>query len=541
MLACLPEELHIRETPPPRATHVTSLPPELQALTRPEAYAHPVDVVELIETHISWVLLAGEFAYKIKRPVCYPFLDMRSAERRRFLCEEELRLNRRFAPQLYLRVCQVVAHTGGARMDAEGAVLAHAVQMRRFDPLQQLDRLLERRRVEPYELEQFGRSLALVHERLPAVPSAALWGRPQHVRQLVLRNAQECAAAAGGFGDGARVEAVRERLEQQLPAAAAGMASRRASGCVRECHGDLHSRNIVRLAGRLSAFDCIEFEPNFRWIDVAEEIALLEVDLAARERPLHAHAFRSGYLSQSGDYGACRLLRLYEAHRALVRAKVAALSAAGAAAAAEAWRAEYDRLLGCAQRALEPQSPRLVLTCGLAGSGKTWLARALAPRLDAVHVRSDVERKRLAGLPQLARTHSQAGAGLYSQRLSEQLYARLADIAQQILGGGYSVIIDASFARRAHRALLQQVARHLGLPTTLIYCQAPLAVLRTRIKSRAQERRDPSEADEAVLNWQLQHFESLSPEEDLEVVHLTSSDGQAFEQLCRLLGPGLCR
>jgi uncharacterized protein len=513
----------------------TQLPRPLASLLTASAYPHPVERVELIETHVSWVLLAGAFAYKIKRPVRYPFVDQSSPERRRLLCEEELRLNRRFAPELYLGVCEIVSVDGDARIDATGPLLEHAVRMRRFDRADELDRLLDAWRIEPPELEAFGRELAAIHARLPAATEASAWGRPADIAKLILRNLDECADASIVFDRRDDVVALRGALEGRLEAAAALMAARRAAGRVRECHGDLHCRNVVRVEARLVAFDCLEFDAALRWIDVADEIALLSSDLLARNRPVRAHAFRGGYLAESGDYQACRLLKLYQAHRALVRAKVAAIAAASVEDENERrpLRDEHSRLLDCARIFLDSRAarPALVLMCGLSGSGKTWLARQLSPRLSAVHLRSDIERKRRAGLAPLSSSHSEVGAGLYAPETSEAVYEGLARAAEDIIAGGYTAVIDAAFLRRAQRAHFPALARRLGVPLQMVLCEAQLAVLRARIAARRQAVLDASEADAAVLDWQLAHLEMPVPEEGIETIRVDSADTDALERI----------
>ncbi len=529
---------------------IASLPGLLGALLQPGAYPHGVGVVELITTHISWVLLAGEYAYKIKRPVRYSFIDLTSLERRRLLCEEELRLNRRFAPDLYLDVCKVIAAGGTVRMEVPGAtshtdagcnaeeILDYSVRMHRFPRAEELDRLLDARRIEPHELETFGHRLAHMHARLPAAPATSSWGRPEQVQVQVLRNLLGCVDAAAVFGWSHEVLALRSTLQTRLAAAAPWMAARRASGKVRECHGDLHCRNIARIRGRLVPFDCLEYDPALRWIDTADEIAFLSSDLKARGWPLHAHAFRGSYLAESGDYHACRVLSLYEAHRALVRAKIAALSAAHDTQAGmrDALRQEHLRLVTFAAEALVPKTPRLLLMSGLSGSGKTWLARQLAERLSAVHVRSDVERKRRAGLHELAPSHSRLGEDLYSAEASATLYGQLARAAEDVLSGGVTVIVDATFLMRAQRARFAELAVRLRIPLCLILCEAPEPTLRARIEERASSRRDPSEADPGVLAWQLTRREPPSLEEGIEVIPVDTVRPDALEWTLRHIG-----
>jgi aminoglycoside phosphotransferase family enzyme/predicted kinase len=481
-------------------------------LMNPAAYPHEVRYVRLIETHISWVLLTGEYAYKIKRPVVYPFVDLRAAERRAFYCAEEVRLNRRFAPELYLDVCEVREDRDSVRIGGSGRVVEHCVKMRQFARDEELDRLLETRAVEPDALEDFGRDLADLHAKLPAASAAERWGSAKEVGKVVLGNVQQYEQAATRIGFPAELN-LRAALSSQLTSLGATIDARRERGRVRECHGDLHTRNIVRIGGRLVAFDCMEFEPAFRWIDVAEEVALLLADLRARGHGRHAHAFVSGYLTRSGDFGLCRVLDLYQAHRALTRAKVAALQTA---------RADHDAQVQVARRALVRKSPLLVLITGLSGSGKTWLARQLAPDLGAVHLRSDVERKRLAGLAERANSRSDTGAGLYSADQTDRVYAHLAKCAEEVLAGGYPVIVDATFSLRSQRALFADLARRMSVRLQVVYCDAPLSVLRQRIEERNAAGRDASEADLAVLDWQLKHREPIEPAESLDVLRISA-------------------
>jgi aminoglycoside phosphotransferase family enzyme/predicted kinase len=490
----------------------------------PGAYPHPVEHVRLIETHVSWVLLAGELAYKIKRPVQYPFVDMRTEAQRHFFCREELRLNRRFAPELYLEVVPIARIGGGVRVGGSGEVIEHAVCMRRFDTREELDCLLAEARVEPRELAQFGEQLARIHERLAPIDASERYGTFESVSTSLLENVSQVvsiSARAGLMIDG---QTLRQLMHERLHEMRTLIDARHAAGRVRECHGDLHCRNVVRSGGRLVAFDALEFEPAFRWIDIAEEIAFLCMDLHRRGGVAHANAFLNGYLSESGDYEALRLLRMYAAHRALVRAKVAGLEAQSAASDtgpanhSEQHASDHQAYLDCARDLLASRQPDLILMSGLSGSGKTWLAQRLAGRLDAIHVRSDVERKRLAGLAAQESSRSGLGQGLYGPGANERTYERLARCASDILRGGFRAIVDATFQRRADRALFGRVAANLGLRVVLIRCHAPAEVLRSRILDRARRGNDASEADLAVLDRQQASYEAIDSAEGLEVI-----------------------
>jgi uncharacterized protein len=511
---------------------MSAFPEQLRALLYPRAYPHPVRAVELIETHISWVLLTGEFAYKIKRPVRYSFVDLRSSKRRAFLCHEEVRLNRRFAPKLYLDVCPVTWLDGEARVEGSGAVIEHAVRLQQFERKDELDQLLAVHRIEPAELQVFGGELARIHARLPVPQPAQCWGRPLALRAVILDNAAACASAGESFGAAATVRTMQQDLEASLDAAMPKLSGRFAGGRVRECHGDLHARNIVRYDTRLLAFDCLEFDVALRWTDIADEIAFLLADLDARQRPLHAQGFLAGYLEESGDYQACALLPLFKAHRALVRAKIAALSRNDANA-----RQQFEAYLHCARRSLVPKQPILILIAGLSGSGKTWLAQRLTSRLLGIHLRSDVERRRMAGLSGTERSNSAVAEGLYSPEMTVGVYRRLAQSAQDTLAGGYATIIDATFSRRTDRAHFHELSIRLGVKVCIVHCHAPRDVLQARIVERRQRSDDPSEADLAVLNWQELHFEPIQPQEEFTVFEVETAESDAVDRLLESIKP----
>lgn len=504
------------------------LPVHLRGLLSPDAYPHPVQTPELVETHVSWVLLTGAFAYKIKRPVQYPFIDLRSAERREFFCREELRLNQRFAAELYLDVCEITCTDGEARIGGTGPVIEHAVRMHQFRREDELDRLLASGRIEARELEAFGRSLAQIHAQLPMAAPAQPWGGSDRVRALILENLEQCIQAGAPFGASDSLRALRPLLTQRLECLTLSLAQRRAAGRVRECHGDLHVRNVVRRAGRLLAFDCLEFDPAFRWIDVADEIAFLLADLDALRHPTHANAFLNGYLAEGGDYQACRVVDLYKAHRALIRAKVTALAGVGRGRNLdrEEVRSQYAAYVGGAHAALASRQPLLVLMTGLSGSGKTWLARRLTPLLGAIHLRSDTERKRLATLPEIAHTASAIQQGLYAPEAKARVYEYLADCAEQVLGGGYPAIIDATFARREDRARFRNLAERLGVRLRVIYCRAAPEVLRARVAERQARGSDASEADLDVLRWQEAHAEPVMADEGLVALEVNTTDSE---------------
>lgn len=518
-----------------------TLPRSLIGLLSPRAYAHPVSRIEVVETHASWVLLTGEHAYKLKKPVRFPFLDFSTPELRARFCDEELRLNRRFAPELYIAVVPVTRTAGGeARMGGEGERIDSAVCMRQFESSQELDRLLASGGIEPAELREFGAALADIHAKLPVAKPGDGFGTPRKIRDVILANLEECLEACRDTAAEARIADLRTPLTRLLDERATLMQERLVAGHVRECHGDLHTRNVVRIEGRLVAFDCLEFDPALRWLDVADELSFLFADLLAGSHPEHAHALVNGYLERSGDHQACLLLALYGAHRTLVRAKVSALSARGMDETAE--RAvlleRIDSYVGCAHELLAPARPMLVLTSGLSGSGKTWLARRLAPRLRAVHLRSDVERRRGSDVIRKDADRSAPGTGRYTSAATARVYAQLTERARDVLGGGLNAIVDATFLRRDDRLLFRELARAMQVPLFVVRCTAPESVLRDRIQSRMREGSDFSEADLDVLDWQIRRREPIGADEGLTVIDADTTSGAVVERVIGALTGG---
>ncbi len=526
----------ISQTPSPDDT---PLPAALRGLLRPEAYPHPVETIRVIETHMSWVLLTGALAYKIKRPVQFAFADFRDPDHRAHLCREEIRLNRRFAPELYLEVLPIRSNDGQASFVGDGATIESAVCMRQFDRSAELDRLVRAAAVNGDELEAFGAALAAIHAKLPRrAPSSRRAGHRQ-VARVIRRNFAEALALATAAGTSGPMRNLRWPLARLLRRSRPMLDVRDAGGQVRECHGDLHLSNVVRLDGRLTPFDALEFEPAFRWIDVADEVAFLCADLRGYGRPDLAAAFLGGYLDHGGDFQLLRVLALYMAHRALVRAKIMAIRAAGTTDAAQrsvalARQSEY---LDVARHALAPRTPRLLLMHGVSGSGKTWLARQLARRLPAVHLRSDLERKRLAGLAPLAASGSPPGAGLYTEANDDRTYLRMEAAVRDALTGSQTVICDATFLARTRRAAFRRVADELGARTLLLHCTAPENELHARLRSRRSAGGDPSEADEVVLHRQQRHADPLQPEEDIEVIELDTSTPDPLAAALSQLAP----
>ncbi|MDF3833418.1 AAA family ATPase, partial [Cupriavidus basilensis] len=406
-----------------------------QALMRPEAYPHPVSQVSLIETHISQVFLAGAFAYKTRKPVRLDFVDFSSLAARKADCETELRLNRRLAPSLYLDVVPVTAGPGplDARIGGDGAPLEYAVKMRRFRQRDLFSTMAERDQLSGAHVEALGRTLAAFHQAAPVARGDTDHGTPARIGAVMALALGGIAALDPGQGMTARVAALLRTRAASLHAA---FGKRRASGHVRECHGDLHLGNVALIDGEPTPFDCLEFDAGLRWIDTISDTAFPFMDLLHRGRQDLAYRLLNAYLEHSGDYAGLALLPYYTAMRAVVRVRVLLERAhqrevAGTITAAEmaTARMRCTDLLELACSALTRRPGAITIMHGLSGSGKSTVAQRLALAGAMVRVRSDAERKR-----------APAGSDLYTGRQTARVYRRLLAICRLGSAAGFPMI-----------------------------------------------------------------------------------------------------
>ncbi|MFO1196109.1 MAG: AAA family ATPase [Burkholderiaceae bacterium] len=478
------------------------------------ARASGLSVAEPIETHISFVLLVGDDAFKIKKAVDLGFVDFRALARRRFFCEEELRLNRRLASALYLDVVPVTGDAASPRLGGDGEAIEWAVRMRAFAQRDQWDRMARDGRLEPAHVDALARIVARFHLALPAPRGGSVHGDPANVGRLAQDNLDALDALLAGAPERALLARLRDGHAREWPRVAARAAARNRDGFVRECHGDLHLGNVAQFDGVPVVFDCIEFNDAFRWIDVASEVAFLVMDLLHRGRPELAARFLNDWLELTGDYAGLALLPFYLRYRALVRAKVAAIRAAqrerAGAPSAAAWD-ECRADMALAEALDRRPAPWLIAMHGVSGSGKTRVSQALLEAAGAVRVRSDVERKRAHGLA--ADDHGGATSAMYSERATADTYERLARLAGEVLGAGFTVIVDATFLERARRTRLRELARAHGVRFAIVDVRAPEPVLRERVSARHAAGTDASDADLRVLDAQLASREPVDPSE----------------------------
>jgi aminoglycoside phosphotransferase family enzyme/predicted kinase len=517
------------------------------ALARPFVLGPEAARVAHLETHISHVLLTGRFAYKIKKPVALGFLDFGTLAARKRFCEEELRLNGRLAPGLYLDVV-AIGGTPDAPVLGAAPALEYAVKMREFAQETLASRRLERGEFGAVEVDALAAAVAAFHARIAVAPADGPYGTPEDILDYARQNFVQTRPLATDPSDRAALDALADWTEREFAAREAAFRRRQQEGFVRECHGDLHLGNIAEDDGALAIFDGIEFNDHLRWIDVVSEVAFATMDLDDRGRPDLAHRFLNAYLEATGDYAGLAVLRYYLVYRAMVRAKVAALRARQLASGPErdGRVAEFRGYLRLARRLTRPPRPAILVTHGLAGCGKTTATQALVELAGAIRVRTDVERKRLHGLPAAARTGSEIDGGLYTAAATRATYARVRALAEAIVDAGDIAIADGTFLARGQRELLRGLAAERAIPFVVLAFEASEATLRRRVGMRAREATDASEADFAVLDRQLASREPLGEDErsdlvlwDAEAPPERARDPSAWRDvLARLAGPG---
>lgn len=498
----------------------------VDALCNPRLYPHPVGRVEVLHTHISSVLLAGEFAYKLKKPYDLGFLDFTSLPARKHYCEEELRLNRRFSPELYLEVVTITGTPDAPRWGGDGPAIEYAVKMRRFPADALLTEVIARGELEPEQIDAFARDIAELHGRLAVAPPASRFGTPEAIHAHATQNVAQIRPLLATDGQRAELTALAHWTDAQFKRLKSTFIRRRQEGFVRECHGDMHAGNMVLLDGRIRLFDCIEFNEAFRWIDVMSEVAFFVMDMVSHCRAELGWRFLNGYLEQTGDFEGLAVLRYYLTFRAVVRAKVAAMGGLQPGlndnARMQAWR-QYEHYMALARQFRESGTAMLVVMHGLSGSGKSTVAAKLAERLGAIRIRSDVERKRLFGLKPLDRSADAVAGGIYTRDATRRTYARLNALARQVLDAGFSAILDATYLKRAERDAARDVARAANRRCIVLSCEAAPEALRARVARRLQAGKDAAEADLGVLERQFQWVEPVVQDEAAVVLRTDST------------------
>jgi len=485
----------------------------IQSLEGSADFDHPVSQFEIVETHISYILLTGPYAYKFKKPVDLGFLDFSTLNKRKRYCEEEVRLNRRHAAELYLDVITITGDEQLPMINGKGPILEYAVKIVQFDRSLELDKLIVKEGLTPTLIDKLATTIAAFHDEAEVADEKNDAGSEGYIWHPVAENfSQIKTRLRNDHHYSERLESLARLSETELERLKHVFEARKTQGFIRECHGDMHLGNIVLINNEPVIFDCIEFSEDLRWIDVINDIAFLIMDLDEHGCSELSHRLLNAYLEHTRDYAGLKVLRFYLVYRALVRAKVACIRLSQEHHD-EQLRSDYRRYIDMASAYTEHQQPVLFMTYGVSGSGKTTASQLLLERWGAIRIRSDLERKSLHGLAADAKTGSPIGGGLYSLENTQRTYNRLSELSVDILNAGYSVIVDATFLQASYRRDFIELGYACNVPFVILHCHASEGQLKKRIQQRHVKGDDASEANLHVLEHQLETLEPLNDDE----------------------------
>lgn len=488
----------------------------IDAFLNPEFYDHSVDHIELIETHISWVFLTGRFAYKIKKPVDFGFLDFTHLEQRKFYCQQELILNSRFAPQIYLEVLPITQSDNNLSLSGQGEIIDYAVKMVQFDHNCLLDKLLKKHQVELYHIDDLSDVVADFHEKINIAGSDAAFGSTPEVIKPVEENfsilnkilLETLSDTPVNNNEQKMLASLHSQMMSMYHSISSQLLTRKKEGHIRECHGDLHLGNITLLEDKILLFDGIEFNDSFRWIDTMSDFAFLIMDLQDHKQTIFANHLLNRYLLKTGDYSGLTVLKFYLLYRATVRAKVAALRLQQQTVESIAYENSVDELRNYLELAKSyvPSSSQkekvfLAISFGISGCGKSWVCSQLVDQLGAIQLSSDIERKRL---------FSKVIDELYSDSTTDKTYTHLMKLSEFVINAGYSVIVDATFLDKKWRQKFRLIAEKQQIHFHILSCYAGQKTIKQRLRLRQDEIGQISDADISVMESQLKKWTVLT-------------------------------
>ena len=507
----------------------------IQSLKNPALYNHPVTHIKVIETHISWVILTGQYAYKIKKPVNFDFLDFTTLEKRRFYCEEEVRLNKRLAPDVYLDVVKITGSAAAPHFSEseDDPAIEYAVKMREFSQHALLSELAMRDQLTPALITEIADIVAHFHHQATICPHDKPYASPEEVFAPVQQNFDQMYPLLQEKNDIHQLEKLEAWAQQQYQKLYTIFQNRKKAGKVREAHGDLHLGNIVLIDKKPIIFDCIEFNKEFLWIDVMADIGFLMMDLEHKHRPDLAYLLINRYLQRTADYAGLQVLRFYQAYRAIVRAKVTLFHLQSPGLTASEQQTLKEHYQGCielADRYRQTPKPWMIITHGVSCSGKSSLSRYLSQQAQAIHITSDVERKRLFGLSAEAKTLLQQ-ANVYSAETTARTYQRLFELTELIVKAGYPIIVDATFLKKSQRDVFHEFAKTLQIPFVILQTSAPAEKLRHWIADRQKDDQEYSEAVLEILERQLKTIEPITETELQHTMTFKTAEEAAFKDV----------
>ncbi|MDH5423855.1 MAG: AAA family ATPase [Gammaproteobacteria bacterium] len=504
-------------------TTLESREPIIAAMQRPEFYDHDVTDIVMLQTHISWVFLTGQYAYKVKKPMDFGFLNFTELSQRKHFCEEEIRLNKRLADEIYLETVCITGSAESPALNGAGDAIEYAVKMSQFEQSQLADNLLNDGKILPQHIDDIADQVASFHQSIQVSGNQSVLGTSTIVNAPVIQNFEQLDPLIKDDHARAQLARLKSWSETEFDKICHLLDQRKQNGFIRECHGDMHLGNMALINDQITIFDGIEFNDEFRWIDVMSEVAFLFMDLFDRKKTNYAYRFLNRYLEHTGDYEGMQIFRFYLVYRAMVRAKIASftlLTPDLSAQEQEKIMLQYSSYSDLAEHFTQTGELSLNITHGVSGSGKTTISQRLLEEKGLIRIRSDIERKRLYHLASTAASKSPLDGGIYSKEAGIKTYMQLKKFARLALSSGFSVIADATFLETADRRAFQELAAEFSAKYAIIECEADETELTKRIIARRGDENNASEADLSVLKKQLS---SMMPLEEDEKVYIQPS------------------
>lgn len=484
----------------------------IKNLLSERAFNHPTSQLGLIETHVSWVILTGKHAYKIKKPVDFGFLDFSTLEKRKHFCKEELRLGQLFAPEIYLAVVPITGTIDHPQVNGDtGPILEYAIKMCEFSQENLLSTLLKQGKLTTALIDQLGQLIAEFHKKTAVAPKNSRFGLPHEVHAPTQQNFEQIVPLLSNPTDITQIKRLAVWANEQFTTHQKIFKQRKEEGFIRDCHGDLHLANIILYHHKLILFDRLEFNEDLRWTDTIADLSFLAMDLAGKKQPQLANQLINTYLQFTGDYEGLNLLAYYLSYRAVVRAKIALFRLNQKDLSHKEKldiRHDYYNFINLAESYTQPKKPCLIIMHGLAGSGKSTIAKNIAVECGAIQISSDIIRKQLFNLPLYENSNSSPYGGIYTPQSTEKTYNKLLNLAKNVIKAGFTVLIDATFLLHHQRLMFYNLAKLVDVPFYILHCQANDLEVVQRIKKRRVE--NPiSEANATIVKYQKELVEPL--------------------------------
>ncbi|MDH5393859.1 MAG: AAA family ATPase [Gammaproteobacteria bacterium] len=495
----------------------------IRAMQQPTFYDHDVKEVIMLQTHISWVFLTGKYAYKVKKPVDFGFLNFTELAQRKHFCEEEVRLNQRLAKDLYLHTVNITGTDAQPALNGDGAVIEYAIKMHQFDQTQLVDKLLASAQLQAQHIDEMADQAAHFHQTIAHSGNESELGTASSVNAPVIQNFDQLDPLIKDTEARAQLTRLKDWSQKEFEKIQPILNQRKQSGFIRECHGDMHLGNMALIDNHITIFDGIEFNDEFRWIDVISEVAFLFMDLFDRQATHFAYRFLNRYLEHTGDYEGIQVFRFYLVYRAMVRAKIASFSLLSpdlTATEIEKTLQQYKSYADLAESFTQSDHLSVSITHGVSGCGKTTISQNLLEKNNLIRIRSDIERKRLYGLKATESSQSAVDTGIYTDEANSKTYLQLEKFAKIILSSGFSVIADATFLDRVNRKVFQDLAETYAAKFLIVEFDIDKSELEQRIIRRYSDTDNASEANIAVLEKQLS---SMKPLEEAEKAFIDQS------------------